>query len=574
MLGWFNALAEFNAAAPKKRSLNMLGLVCSAMASFAHADNAQLDIQLTPVVKDGLAVAIDVTEHIRLDTPLPSLVIAEKLGPLVNIDQRLVNIQLSDQQGPLTLSTAQAAFPDALGTTPRAWRTDRPTVGEVVLRYRAKVSHDTIAGPTWEVRSEARGISAAGYTFLLLPEDQQTYKVSLSWDLSALANNATAIDSLPTDGQVTMHRLGATYFMAGDLHRLPADPKASGPFRAASTADTTQFSQASLLSWAHQAYVKYSDFFGFAQQPPFTVLFRDNPIIDQSGTELPDALMVAAAKDTPFSHMREILSHEMVHVFLHGPEDASWFQEGLAVMYENRALYALGLIDDDEYLSAVNNTVQTYYANVKKFISMDAAQAAFWTDARARLQPYYRGGMYFITTDSRLRKTSQGKVTLDQLLREFLQAYRDGKSVTGEDWLALVRSHLGEAADRDYHALQEGGLLVPEDEAFGRCFTRQTVQVPVFELGFDISSLMQRPRVITGLVPDSPAAKAGLREGDRVSTSTGLDAQQAKHGEPLTLVAERDGKQVPISFIPQGPLTESYQWVKTTNSLGDSTCRH
>lgn len=553
-------------------SLCAPAILASSMA--AQAAEPQLFIKLTPVVEHGQAVALDVTEVYQLDGTLPPLTIAQTLGPLQHIDQRIHSIKVSDAAGAVMLEPTTTDIPDTLGKLPRAWKTNRATKGAVTVSYRADISRETTPGPTWELRSEPRGISAAGNTFLLLPQVTQPYQVKLSWDLTALGQGASAIDSLPFDGVALPQRIAATYYMAGQLHRYPANGDTKGPFRAASTADSNQFTQETLLTWAHDAYVKYSDFFGFPELPPFTVTFRSNPMISKSGTELPDALMVAANNDISLKEMTQILSHEMVHVYLHGLEGASWFQEGLAVMYENRAPYALGLTDSATYLQAVNNTLLTYYSNVRKDMDMQAATAAFWTDARARLQPYFRGALYFIVTDSRIRQASAGKHNLDQLLVDFLAQERAGKAVTAADWVALVRRYIGDAADSDYAAMQNGGFLVPEPEAFGRCFTREQVTMPLFELGFDISSLMQTPRVIHGLDPNSPAAKAGIREGDKVLKSVGLDEQQSKPSSPLTLLVERNGVPTPIAFVPTGKLTKGYQWrLKTDVSGKEAQCR-
>ncbi|KFZ36576.1 hypothetical protein HR45_15715 [Shewanella mangrovi] len=547
-------------------------LLLSVAGTTVAAEQPSIHLQLTPILQGGQVVAVDVKETIESDKPLPQLVISKTLGPLQHIVERISQLQVSDSQGQLSLHQGIATLPDALGQTPYAWQTNRDTTGIVTVSYRAAVSTETTPGPTWELRTEAKGMSAAGNTFLVLPESQATYKVSAAWDLSALGDDATSINSLPVTREATPARIAATYFMAGDLARLNGSG-VSSPFRAASTAAPNKFATATLLEWAHNAYQKYSDFLGFSELPPFTVLFRSNPMISKSGTELPDALMVAANNDIELSEMQQILSHEMVHVYLHSLEGASWFQEGLAVMYENRAPFALGFTSSDTYLKAVNNTLLTYYSNVRKDMDMQAATAAFWTDARARLQPYYRGAMYFIVTDSRIRKASNGEHNLDQLLVDFLARSREGKSVAAQDWVALVRQYIGADADKDYAAMQSGGFLVPEDDAFGRCFTREKVSMPLFDLGFEISSLMQVPRVIHGLQPNSPAAKAGLKEGDKVLKSVGLDEQQSKPSSPLTLLVERNGKPTSISFVPTGALTEGYQWQKKNGTAGETECR-
>ena len=193
----------------------------------------------------------------------------------------------------------------------------------------------------------------------------------MHWDLSAYPADASALDSLPhDDGVVSLSALRSTYFMAGRLLRAPADPATPGPYRSASTAQTSKFPQAELLEWSGLAYRKLSGFFDDPQLPPFTVMFRNNTLTSKSGTALPGALMATMGVDADYASVQSLLSHEMTHVFLHGLEPGSWFQEGLAMVYENRGPFALGLFDADTYLRNVNGTLLTYYSNVRWNIPM------------------------------------------------------------------------------------------------------------------------------------------------------------------------------------------------------------
>ncbi len=541
-----------------------IAILLSASVFAAAADREpRLDLTIRPVMEHGQVAALDV--EIRFDLPdsaLKPLFLPERLGPLFLIADRIEGVTAADEAGPLelTMTSVERKSDDAiqLGDKIRLWSPARPARGVVTVRYRAGVSREMMAGPSWEVRSEPRGVSAAGNTFLLLPDDRTPCRVKLRWDLSGMPAASRSITSLPPDIEIrpiTADVLREAYFMAGDLFMTPE----GGPFRAASTADTP-YDQMELLNWTAEAYRKMLEFFGPPPQPTFTVMFRGSRISRASGTELPGALMATMMPGTPLDEVKLLASHEMVHVFLNGLDPEPWFAEGLAVVYQNRAPFLTGLIGEDAYIADVNATARAYYRNVRFDMPMNEAQASFWTDARARLQPYVRGGMYFCLVDAELKAATDGRRGLDAVMREFLARRDAGGSVTASDWLELVARDLGPAARGGWEAMMSGRKIVPPSDAFGPCFRRVEERVPVFELGFDAASLMTSPRVIKGLDPRSPAARAGLREGDRVVWATSQDTAQEKYGEPMILKVERGGAIAEIRFLPHGRMTDGYQW--------------
>ena len=116
-----------------------------------------------------------------------------------------------------------------------------------------------------------------------------------------------------------------------------------------------------------------------------------------------------------------------------------------------------------------------------------------------------------------------------------------------------------------------GGLMLPESDAFGPCFERTTGKFRRFELGFDGKSMMAHPRIVRGLVPDSAAAKAGLRDGDEIVAPVGLDAVQGKQDATLTLQIRRDGTVFPLTYLPRGAQTDAYQW-RRVPGVPDKKC--
>ena len=575
-----NTGGTITAAGPRRRIAGML--LCAALlapSAFAAGPAPSLRIELTPQAgtpaSPGLQVRVAVDPG---DAALGPLGLPVSLGPLANIAARVDGVRMHDAAGEVALAVSDGPADGLLGSRQRLWTPQRQTRGEVTVDYTVAVSQETVPGPIWDLRSEARGISGAARTFVLLPQDAREWRVAIDWNLSAYPRGAQALDSLPAavrdGGTMSLEALRSTYLMAGDLHALPADlAGATGPFRAASPAQSPGYDQRAPLVWSEQAYRQLGGFFREPELPPFTTLFRTNPLTDKSGSALPGALMSTMAVDLPREEIEQLLVHEMVHVYLDGLEEQSWFQEGLAVVYEVRAPFMLGLFSSERYLAGLNDTLRTYYSNVRKDMPIAEAQAAFWTDARARMQPYSRGGMYFLVTNARLLHASGGRRSLHDAVRAFLVRGRAGQPGGAATWVAMLEPEIGAHAQADFRALQDGGLLVPPEHAFGPCFRREQMPMPVFELGFEIASLMQVPRVIRGLDPASPAARAGLREGDRIGNAVGLDGQQSDPSKPIVLKVERDEGVVEIAFVPQGAPFPGYRWVRSDVADGPA-CRY
>ncbi|GIL41660.1 hypothetical protein [Roseiterribacter gracilis] len=554
----------------------MRTLLCATfclLATAAHADDApSLRIKLRPVLENGIASGLDVEERISKTT---ALTMPASIGPLLRIADRVTDLAAKDAQGPIELVMSESdASGGTLGGIKRSWRFARPPAGEITVTYRVAVSKEMSTGPAYELRSEAKGISGQGQAFLVLPDSNDDYNVEITWDgLQPGEQSLTSYPAPKADRAIPLARLRTSFFMAGALDSTPKDLSTAGPFRAASTADIAD--PATLLAWTADAYEKMFRFFGLPNEPTFTVMYRTNMFGSISGVAGPEALVSTIARQTPTEQVHGLQTHEMVHVFITALEDTGstggWFTEGTAVHFQRRFPLAAGLATPDEFLRDVNHTMRRYYANVRNTLPMADAIAMFWTDARGRVLPYDRGSIYFADLDAKIRATSKGKRRLDDVIREFLAARRDGKPATIEAWLAVAEREIGKQARADYQALQDGKVFVLPSNAFGPCFKRVDTNLPVFELGFAMKSLTVTPRVIADLDPASPAAKAGVQNGDKIVAPVTLDNAQTDPAKPILLKIDRNGQPLEISFKPEGAKKKGYLWERV-QSVPDAKC--
>ena len=351
--------------------------------------------------------------------------------------------------------------------------------------------------------------------------------------------------------------------MGGLVHGYPSPLSADGFMSA--WQGQPPFDADALMQWTQSLYGSYLRFFRAPPRQPYEVFLRRNPVNAGGGVEVGRSFVGTFDRQTRAQDFKLTLAHEMVHTFVGGLDDpqglvSSWYAEGLAVYYERVLPWRAGLISTGDFLADLNKTAARYYTDLLSETPNSEIPARFWADTRVRVLPYDRGSLYFAQLDAELRRASHGKRSLDDLVLRMVARRREGLPVDERAWLALVRKALGARGVAQFDAMMAGKLVVPSSAAFGRCFARTTAPLRRYELGFDSAVLMEPSRVVRGLVPFSAAARAGLRNGDRIVKPVPQDAIQADQSATLTLLIARGGKTFPITYLPRGAGVQAYQW--------------
>jgi hypothetical protein len=145
--------------------------------------------------------------------------------------------------------------------------------------------------------------------------------------------------------------------------------------------------------------------------------------------------------------------------------------------------------------------------------------------------------------DALLRKSSGGKRTMRDLLREWVVA---GRSVTQKD-------------------LDDAAAGKMPGNTFGKCFVLGPTKFDELDLGFD-EPKTRKDKKLTGV--GGAAKKAGLREGDAL-VSIRYDEGQAEH--PVRVVVSRAGKNVEVKYRPIGRSKVAQGW-RVVPGVDPSTC--
>lgn len=544
-----------------------------------------IDVTLTPIVAPRDPTAIGTVRVIlrfkgiaaKRGEPLLMLpLVASNVDTIASV---LTDMTAHDRRGRLQLSAHDVTLPEAgmrdavAGGPSREWITDRATSGPVTVTYTVPAEATLPPrgpAPPFSFSADGGGVSAAGHVFLLLPPGDLRYRATYGWDLSRAPRGSRGVSSLG-EGRVTANepldgaQLRMSFFMAGRIGTWPSPVPARGFFGAWQGAPA--FDAAGLLGWTGALHDRYARFFGQRQSVPYGVFLRYNPINAGGGVGLYHAFVTTFGKGrgSDVGRIRITLAHEMFHTFqpfIGQPAglESSWFGEGLATFYQARLPFRFGMLTPDDYLADINWTAARYYTSSMARVPNSVVPKRFWADTRVRTLPYDRGMLYFATVDDTLRKASDGKTSLDDLVMAMLALEHDGRPTTNADWEALLRQHLGEQAVADFRAFLEGAMPVPASDAFGSCFRRVAKPLRRYELGFLTDVLAEPRRVVRGLVPGSAAALAGLRDEDEIVDPVPQDGIQGEQDQLLSLRVRRDGHVFPVTYLPRGETVDAWQW--------------
>lgn len=524
----------------------------------------KLDIVLTPQQHDGNVGAVDV----RLRIGNPRLAAGKELLKMatymVSIDVPAYApeaIDASDDAGKLTLTTVDG--PPDPSMVFRQYRVDRATVGNVTVRYTGKPRHvdaTTRNGPLYDLRAEAGGLLGAGMYFLALPADEQTHQVTLDWDLSHAPAGTRGVWSLGEGRQTheaSSMALFTSGFAIGPVKSVPAG--GNGPFGLYWLSEPP-FDMHRLAADTQTMYDYMARFF---KDPgtAYRIFARSNPYPSSGGSGWAGSFVFAyGSAGAELADQQALLAHEMVHNWprLDGDDlaDTTWYTEGIADYYSALLPYRAGLITRERFVELVNEYAQEYQTNPAAGLSNQEAAQRFWQDAHAQKIPYGRGFMYFVRLDAQLAARSHGKRGVDDLVLNVLARQRAGGQVTTADWRALVTAELGDAAGREYDDMVAGKPILPPATAWGSCLKLSQVAVRPLDVGFDEMSMA----VVRKLRAGSPAAAAGLADGDRIVSMTNKTAAFKKEDQELMLVVARDGVERKVSYLPRGPAMQVWRW--------------
>lgn len=511
-----------------------------------------------------VALTMHVT-NIAAGTPLLQMPVL--LAGVPTAADALSALRVEDSHGPLHV----VAITDEVspGMSIRRWTARRDIVGPLAMKVFAPVrdvDETTRSGPLFDLRAQRRGLLGAGATFIPLPSSEAAFDISLRWDFDTSAFSDVRGVSSRGEGNRrwtgSIDTLAYSFFAAGSPHNYPVGEDRAR-FGMYSFEDPT-FDVDSVARYVGGLHAQMANFFE-DDESDFRVFLRRQPGQYGGGTALPRSFMFGYPHDGQVDgdDLELHLAHETAHNWpaLDGDHAVtSWYSEGTAEYYSLILPYRAGMISGHRLAQELTRRTSAYCSNPLNQLSNKAAGKMYWSDSRAQRVPYGRGLLYLIETDARIREATGGQHCVDDVVLEILRDRRHGKRVNAASWVERVSLLVGESGRARFEIVAAGGEIDLPQFAMDGCLRSEPTTTPQLELGFDIASFYQEPRLVTGVDAVSAAARAGLRNGDELCDGS-IPSYVLDSGGPLRLRIRRNGRAKVVTWDTRGTDVPSTRWV-------------
>lgn len=255
--------------------------------------------------------------------------------------------------------------------------------------------------------------------------------------------------------------------------------------------------------------------------------------------------------------LSRVVAHELFHFWNGGAvnldaPDLRWFAEGVTEYYGLRALSAAGRLSAGDLVDELAGTFDRLSGNVWADSSMAALGIGYSRNAQAWSATYAKGLLAAWTLDLRLARVGG----LDALMRDLVR--RGGRPDLRQETARLGAGDLSTFLDSLSHGMLRPAL---ETQLASRGLWLERRPTETWTLGLRFF----RPGTteVMDLDPDGPAARLGVRVGDRVVAVNArpvedlaalAEALSDAHTTPIVLLLWRRGRPVRVAIDPERAL--------------------
>jgi len=278
------------------------------------------------------------------------------------------------------------------------------------------------------------------------------------------------------------------------------------------------------------------------------------------GSGFTNAFWLYMSRLDPFTTQLTQLSHESFHAWnprRMGPRsDAdddkviSWFHEGFTTYYADVLVYRASLMPLTAVIENINRDLRDYPKSES---------------------PYVRGRVIATWLDWQIRKNSNNKSSLDNMM--FDMVHEADKPLTNDRILQTAGRYIAPAARVELQqAVQQHALPQMSGATFGPCVQLTIDDLPRFDLGLDYVATNTAHK-ITGVVPDGPAYKAGLRDGQLLNGR--VSVYNGHTDKPAIFTIQTDDGTKAIEYYPRGKTiaTPQFHLDEKTYAANEASCR-
>jgi predicted metalloprotease with PDZ domain len=397
---------------------------------------------------------------------------------------------------------------------------------------------------------------------LVYPEMPPTSEVEAIFDWRALPKDSRILTSFGIDQRVAhvrmpWNRILKVLFAGGNFRVSKSEE--NGTMVVFAARGIWKFSDADVLQQIRRVTDAENRFWNAAPLSYFLVTLA--PFDDKSGNEDGSAftnayMLFLSHEDAMDFEQIRLMAHEMFHHWnpmSMGPrsadEVAQWFAEGFTVYYAGVIPLRAGLTPYDDYLKYLNRWLRQYQAS-----PLRGMKEADWKTLSHAGGPgyelsYERGTAIALWADAAIRARNGGKASLDNVMFDLVrqsQTQNPPPDFTDERVVAAFVPYLSPTEMQQLRRMTIDGTDVPLPEGLGGCAARESEKQVVVDPGFDEQTSYSK-KIVSGVVPDGPAYRAGIRNGQELFRWSIYNEDPSKDALLGVVI---DGQKKTITFSP------------------------
>lgn len=300
------------------------------------------------------------------------------------------------------------------------------------------------------------------------------------------------------------------------------------------------------------------------------------------GTGRSDAFAFFATDNAQDVTLNRILAHEHLHTWIPrrigsmpDGEDKEpvdyWLSEGFTDFYTARLLVRDGIWTLDDFVRETNDLLRAYAMSSARTVPNSKVVSDFWTDPDVGKIPYQRGALLAMIWDARIYAASSGAHDFDDVvlaMKARARAASDKPPWASSLFREEIKRAGVDATDDLARFVDRGEAITLPENVFAPCGPLATVEMAEFDRGFDPQKTSANGNKITGLREDSPAYRAGLREGMQI-----VRREAGKPGDSRVDLVYRvldNGVERVIGYKPEGKKRVTLQEFTLKAGLSDA----
>jgi hypothetical protein len=533
-----------------------------------------VELHISPIFKNGAMSGLEISYQIPneiLNDQNDFSLFFDLLEPSLKRGRDTVNnLIVNDRKGLLSFTNSDKQILD--NSKFQIWKPMRNILGPITVKYDIAAANPNpeIRGPHVDMQRSGNGLSGSFNGILLFPKIEGNIALYLKWELGDGYTAVTTYGQGNCTSLTNYTDFMDAQFMVGKMAFYPSPPPVSGFSVYALGLDSIKLALGAI--WPEQTYKALRTRLNGSKDKSFRFFIRSyigGPLSSGRASEGSFLLYLAPEDSLNKPDIRSLIAHEMVHVLVPGlsfNSDADdWYVEGIAEYLSFIIPYNAHLYSKEFFLQLLNKESAEYYTNSLRLIPNALVPDVMWAGRNAWTVPYSRGMLYFADLDSKLNRIKKPHETVISLILKMNSKILKEKSLTSSTWVKLLHKNVGEWAVDDWKKMNSGKLILFKKNSVLSGFIAKRVKVGFFDLGFALPKNLQKGIKITGLIPNSSAARAGIHNGDEIAEPINLLPVYSSFDSSITIKVERDGKLMSFTYLPRTGSHMGIKWVSANN---------